>query len=773
MLMEHNIPVYEKFEAMLEEHGKVILVTATGTGKSYVTLEYLERHNLRALVICPRIIACDNWKELTDRVDTVTYNTFYMHYNEYYNKYDCFIFDEAHHMMATEWSKSIRIFMQNNKAPIIGLTADSKRYCDNIDVSEALFDNCVVYGYNVTEAVENNILPPATYVCSLFDTKGIANKYLSDKNVSDKLKGRLELNLKNCYSIDAIIKKHIKNGFRKGIVFVDSINKIKFGESLIRSIFPEIKTFSIHSKMNRKEVSESLNQFKDTDFGYMVAVDMLNESLHIDGVNTIIMLRKTYSPTVFMQQVGRGLSPGSENVIIFDFVGNKTSIKTISSKSEQVISFGNSRKRKHSSKISAQSVVYDYASPIIDILEEIDRELGNRWTQEEDNIIINNYPSMGIKVKELLPNRTQEAIKFRCKKLGVYVDNVDTNIWTQEEDDILREFFPIIGIKVVDMLNNRSKKATKKRCKRLGIKKEIDINNEDLWTERELDILKSNYKRIPLSKLLELLPGRSKNAVKIKIKKLFYSDTPIKNINTAYTEEEIDILRTYYKKIKLSELEKMLPGRTSNSIKMKAHNLGLTDRVAWTKEEEKIINNFYGKISKEELMDMIPSRTWAAIVSRAIILKKTIPTNYFNETEDAILRNNYKNFTPEELAKILNRPVGSVRGRMKILDLEYNRTNKKWTPEEDKIIRENINKNQNLVFSLINYRTPGAIKARAYKLNCSTAQNKLRWTLEEDDIIRNNHHLSLDEICSMIPNRSRQSVYQRINKVIKKENFIS
>ena len=71
MLMEHNIPVYEKFEAMLEEHGKVILITATGTGKSYVTLEYLERHDLRALVLAPRLAICDNWKELSDKIDTV------------------------------------------------------------------------------------------------------------------------------------------------------------------------------------------------------------------------------------------------------------------------------------------------------------------------------------------------------------------------------------------------------------------------------------------------------------------------------------------------------------------------------------------------------------------------------------------------------------------------------------------------------------------------------------------------------------------------------
>ena len=37
MLLAHNYPVYKALEEMLVEHNKAILVTATGTGKSYVT----------------------------------------------------------------------------------------------------------------------------------------------------------------------------------------------------------------------------------------------------------------------------------------------------------------------------------------------------------------------------------------------------------------------------------------------------------------------------------------------------------------------------------------------------------------------------------------------------------------------------------------------------------------------------------------------------------------------------------------------------------------
>ena len=73
MLLEHNYPVYQALEDMLAEHNRAILVTATGTGKSYVALEYLERHNLHAIVICPTIRICEDWEHRSKRVTAITY----------------------------------------------------------------------------------------------------------------------------------------------------------------------------------------------------------------------------------------------------------------------------------------------------------------------------------------------------------------------------------------------------------------------------------------------------------------------------------------------------------------------------------------------------------------------------------------------------------------------------------------------------------------------------------------------------------------------------
>lgn len=52
-------------------------------------------------------------------------------------------------------------------------------------------------------------------------------------------------------------------------------------------------------------------------------VDLYNEGVDIPAVNTILFLRPTQSPTIFLQQLGRGLrlSPGKDCLTVLDFIG--------------------------------------------------------------------------------------------------------------------------------------------------------------------------------------------------------------------------------------------------------------------------------------------------------------------------------------------------------------------------------------------------------------------------------------------------------------------
>ena len=127
-LLNHNIRPYADLEAMLSTSHKAMVVAATGAGKTSVAVKYLEDHNLHALVVCPRVSVCQQWDTTTDRVETMTYQKF--NNGPDVSKFDCYIFDEAHHTGASKWGKAVKALMASTTKPVIGLTADPKRYLD-------------------------------------------------------------------------------------------------------------------------------------------------------------------------------------------------------------------------------------------------------------------------------------------------------------------------------------------------------------------------------------------------------------------------------------------------------------------------------------------------------------------------------------------------------------------------------------------------------------------------------------------------------------------
>ena len=127
-LLHHNIRPYADLEAMLATSHKAMVVAATGAGKTSVAVKYLEDHNLQGLVICPKVSICQQWDSVSDNVATMTYQKFCNEPDV--SAYDCYIFDEAHHTGASKWGKAVKTLMDSTTKPVIGLTADPKRYLD-------------------------------------------------------------------------------------------------------------------------------------------------------------------------------------------------------------------------------------------------------------------------------------------------------------------------------------------------------------------------------------------------------------------------------------------------------------------------------------------------------------------------------------------------------------------------------------------------------------------------------------------------------------------
>lgn len=567
MLLPHNINVFNELEQTLQENNCCCVVMGTGCGKTYVTLEYLNKHNLKALIVSPRKSISESWKKHSKNIETVTYQKFANIYNTIdFSKYDVLVCDEVHHIGAPKWGAPIKHIIDNNIIKVIGLTESSIRYTDGArDVAKDYFYDNVAYGENVTSAIEKNILNPVVYVGAMYNSDGL-KKTLRGK-IQSRLYAKLNLVLNNTPNVTEILKKHMLPGKRKGIIFASSIEDIESAIKFVKSVYPDVEIKQVHSKQSSSYNDQVFDWFKNTDEGYLCSVDMISEGIHIKGVNTLIMLRRTESVNLFNQQLGRCLDANSkEQAILFDLVNNKYSVKIVqnkvSIKSDNVFDV-----KKINVVPSKQMIVHDYTKDIIDVLEEIKMNLERRWTEEEDELVKNFYkknPSgRGCKefVKNNFKDRTVAAVSNRAIFLGLTQPFAVP--YTEEETEIVKKYYPIEGPNCYKRLTNRTKDAVVKFANSIG------ITANRFLSEEEIEIIKKYYPTEG-SKVLKRLPNRNINSVRNMARKL-----GVKSISNYWTEEEDNLLKENFYKLKGTKLQALLPNRSLSSISKRANDLGM------------------------------------------------------------------------------------------------------------------------------------------------------------------------------------------------------
>jgi hypothetical protein len=88
-----------------------------------------------------------------------------------------------------------------------------------------------------------------------------------------------------------------------------------------------VAAVAVHSEPASAPRARSVEQLRAGELQVICTVDVFNEGLDVPEVDTILMLRPTESPVVFLQQLGRGLrrSDGKDSLTVIDFIGNHRS----------------------------------------------------------------------------------------------------------------------------------------------------------------------------------------------------------------------------------------------------------------------------------------------------------------------------------------------------------------------------------------------------------------------------------------------------------------
>lgn len=327
----------------LRAHGedKALVIAATGTGKTYMSAFDVKNYNPEKLLFIvhrEEILrkAKDTFEDLlTNGIKTTglftgntkeesadylfsTIQTISKHYEDFDKEaFDYIIIDEAHHAASPSYTAILDYFKPKF---LLGMTATPER-TDNENIFE-LFNNNVAIEVRLHDALEDELVIPFHY----FGITDIESVDLSDVDIDDitEIAKRLRVNER----VDFIIDKMNFYGFDgdkcKCIGFC--VNKEhaqymadEFNKKGIKSI-----SLTSDDSVDRREKYIKELEADSEELEVIFTVDIFNEGVDIPSINSVLMLRPTNSPIVFIQQLGRGLRKHESKsfLTVLDFIGN-------------------------------------------------------------------------------------------------------------------------------------------------------------------------------------------------------------------------------------------------------------------------------------------------------------------------------------------------------------------------------------------------------------------------------------------------------------------
>jgi superfamily II DNA or RNA helicase/HKD family nuclease len=323
-----------------ENKNKALIISATGTGKTYLSAFDAKVFNPKKLlfVVHRLTIAKDSLKTFQkvfgktktmglysgekrdldcdfvfSTIQTISKLTHLENFAK--DHFDYIIIDETHRSGADSYLRLIDYFEPKF---LLGMTATPER-TDGNDIFQ-LFDHNIAYEIRLNRAMEEEMLSTFHYygvTDLLIDDNEIDNKSDFNLLISNERVNRV-IDQANFYGSD--------NGITRGLIFC-SRKKEAIELSTLFNL-NGFKTVALTGDSSEEERAKAIEKLESDNLNekldYIFTVDIFNEGIDIPKINQIIMLRPTESAIIFIQQLGRGLRKvdGKSYVTVIDFIGN-------------------------------------------------------------------------------------------------------------------------------------------------------------------------------------------------------------------------------------------------------------------------------------------------------------------------------------------------------------------------------------------------------------------------------------------------------------------
>lgn len=231
--------------------------------------------------------------------------------------FDYIVIDECHHMVNQAYRKIVDYFQPKF---LLGLTATPERM-DGRNIYE-ICDYNVPYELPLADAINKGMLVPFHYYGIYDDT---------DYSKLHVVKGRYdsaELNetyIGNVHRHDLIYKYYCKYGSKRALGFCCTREHAEeMAKEFCKRGISSVAVYSDAQGEFAEERDVAIEKLKSGEIRVIFSVDMFNEGVDVPSVDMVMFLRPTESPTVFLQQLGRGLrkSKGKDYLNVLDFIGN-------------------------------------------------------------------------------------------------------------------------------------------------------------------------------------------------------------------------------------------------------------------------------------------------------------------------------------------------------------------------------------------------------------------------------------------------------------------
>lgn len=324
----------------LANKNKALIISATGTGKTYLSAFDVKNFNPKRLLFVVHRLniaqhALETFKQLFK--NNRTFGIFSGDKKEIENDYifstvqtiskeenlhlfeedlfDYIIIDESHRSGADSYRRLLEYFRPKF---LLGMTATPER-TDGNDIF-SLFDHNIGYEIRLNKAMEEGMLSEFHYygiVDLIVDNEVVEDTRYFTRLASEERVKKIIQNAK-LYGSD--------NGITRGLAFCSSNQEASFLSQKFNDF--GFKTIALSGESSEVQRNNAIAMLESDDnnerLDYIFTVDIFNEGIDIPRVNQILMIRPTDSAIIFVQQLGRGLrkAEGKDYLTVVDFIGN-------------------------------------------------------------------------------------------------------------------------------------------------------------------------------------------------------------------------------------------------------------------------------------------------------------------------------------------------------------------------------------------------------------------------------------------------------------------